>query len=424
MRKYRVMRFMVYGGIGVLFLMVMRHPERFNEKPLTDVMPTVKLRPATVDHLDQRSWDNALDDLIPLLEKKGSDPNLRYYIAWCFKELGSDAFQDHRYEEAVVLFEDGIYYDENDADLYLALGMTHFIRTDYENAERAFQKVLDLDPENTATYKQLGELYYLQNKLYEAETAWSMSYTLDSTDVAVEKRLSELRQQIHLRETLDTDESIYFSVTYDGAAMPQLEYVVLEILEAAYYDIGAKLQAYPKRQISVTLLAKEDFFDITGSPDWASGLYEGQIKIPVQGADRQQLKKVLYHEYVHAVLFDRIGPSCPWWFNEGLAQYLSDRVAEETAPNIAVSDDVEQVGNTMLSELGGVLNLDENTASKAYRSALTGVQYLTRSYGEANLQRIIRLMADGNSFDTAFWIATGHSFDQFEKEWKSHFRRQ
>ena len=103
-----------------------------------------------------------------------------------------------------------------------------------------------------------------------------------------------------------------------------MKYAVLDILESAYYDIGAQLEAYPKRQIAVTLLTREAYFDITGSPHWTAGLYEGQIKIPVANADHSSLKIVLSHEYVHAVIFDLMGPHCPWWLIEGLAQYFSE----------------------------------------------------------------------------------------------------
>lgn len=84
------------------------------------------------------------------------------------------------------------------------------------------------------------------------------------------------------------------------------------------------------------LLTNRAFFDITGSLEWAGGVYEGQIKIPVDKYDAALLRIVLTHEYVQAVIFDRLSFRCPWWLNEGLAQYLSfDRVGNKKKLDLA-----------------------------------------------------------------------------------------
>ena len=418
MKKSWVIRTVFYVVIGMTLLFSARLSEIFLEKPMEGYLPVVDIDRETADHLEDEHWDLALDDLIPLYEST-NDSNLKAYIALCFKELAVTAFLDKKYEEAVAMSESGLMYAD-DADLYYVLGVARLATSDYEAAEDAFTKVLVLNSENIDAYKHLGEIHYLRNELEKAEAAWSEAHFLDPGDIATEKRLAGLRKQLQLNETLDTDDSLHFSVTYDGETMPWFEHTVLDTLENAYYDIGGKLKIYPKRLISVTLLTRQTFFDVTGTPEWTAGLYEGQIKIPVAGADSERLRTVLYHEYTHAVLFDQIGSRCPWWLNEGLAQYLSEDSDGRQKNGFIARGESRQPDDVTLSALGSVFGRGEDEAAQSYAMALSGVRYCVASFGEASIQRIILLMAEGDSFDTAFYTATGFSFEQFEDDWQKN----
>jgi tetratricopeptide (TPR) repeat protein len=416
-KKSLVIRSVVYIGIGLMLLFTARFSGTFRGNSREGALPPVNIDKITADHLEEGRWDSALEDLIPLFEHT-KDPNLRVYIAWCFKELCVAAFQDQQYEDAAVLSESGLTYATSDADLHLVLGAARLAQSDYEAAEAAFIKVLEVNSANAEAHKQLGEIYYLRNEPEKAEAAWSKAQAFDPGDAALKKRLTALRKHLRLKDTLDTDDNLHFSVTYDGETMPRLEYTVLETLENAYYEIGAKLQIYPKRQISVTLLTRQAFFDVTGSPDWTAGLYEGQIEIPVAGADPDRLRRTLYHEYTHTVLFDQMGFRCPWWLNEGLAQYLSDDGNGKPETGHSAREKSLQSNGVTLSALGGVLGQDEKMVAQSYTMALSGVRYFVASFGEAMIQKIILLMAEGNSFETAFQSTTGYSFDRFEDDWR------
>jgi tetratricopeptide (TPR) repeat protein len=337
-------------------------------------------------------------------------------MARSFLEQGVSAFKEQRYDDALASFEAGLRYAEDDIGLLLSHGTTCLTISEYDGAKDAYERVLALDPNNLQALKALGELYYLINEPENAEIVWSQAAALDPGDAVLKERLSTLRKQLSAVASFNVDENNHFAIAYDGMSMPALSYTILGIMEDAYYEIGGRLYLYPKRQIAVTLMTEEAFFDITGFPEWTSGLYEGQIKIPVSGADPEDLKEVLYHEFVHAVLFDQIGKRCPWWLNEGLAQYFSHTDQNrEFGP-----EDASFLRNTGLSEHGEVLKMNRKDASRAYASALSAVRFLVDTHGEPNLQRIIEGMSEGKSFETAFWTATGYSFEAFEEDWKRH----
>lgn len=346
--------------------------------------------------------------------------NINEDTAQYYREMGLSAFKEQRYQDALDSFEEGLRYVGDDLGLQLSLAATYLTISDYDMAEEAYERVLAMDPDNLQALKELGQLYYLKNDPENAEIVWNHAALLDPNDALLAKRLSTLRKQISAVEDFDMDENSHFTVTYDGESMPQLEYSVLEIMEKAYYDVGGRLYLYPKRQISVTLMTQEVFFDITGTPTWTSGLYEGQIKLPVAGADPDDLREVLTHEFVHAVIFDQIGQKCPWWLNEGLAQYLSKTEGNQGNIGGGNPEDASSQQMLRLSEYGNAMKMDQKDAARAYASALSAVRYFVESYGETNLQKIIEFMADGESFEEAFWISTGYSFEEFESNWIRH----
>lgn len=420
MKNKSIGQLLLWGGIVLFGTLLFPFLKEVTEISQKDGKRYSDIGESAASHLRAGRWEKALDDLLPLVDQQGEDPDIKYSIAQCYNELGVSAFKERRYEDALSDFEEGLFYIEDDPGLLLNLATTCLTIHDYDHAQEAYKHVIALDPNNVQALKELGELYYLINEPESAEIVWGQAVVLDTNDALLKKRLSTLRKQLSAMEALDVDENVHFTITYDVETMPQLAYTVLETMEDAYYEIGSRLHIYPKRQISVSLMTKEAFFDITGSPDWTSGLYEGQIKIPAAGADPEDLKEVLYHEFVHAVLFDQIGKKCPWWFNEGLAQYLSDTGGNRGDIRETDSESVSSQPVVGLSDYSDVLKMNNTNASRAYASALSAVRYLVEFYGEPNLQRIIESMSEGESFETAFWIATGYSFENFEADWKRY----
>jgi len=130
-------------------------------------------------------------------------------------------------------------------------------------------------------------------------------------------------------EKYSARESSHFLVKFNGNEDYDTWTKVLDILEDAYRDIGQKFSYFPAKPITVVLHTKASFQGATGSPAWADGLYDGvlgRIQIPTQGAltDPAWLARVLRHEFVHALLHQRVeGGHIPQWLNEGLAMQLA-----------------------------------------------------------------------------------------------------
>ena len=211
-----------------------------------------------------------------------------------------------------------------------------------------------------------------------------------------------------------------FSVSFDGPKKPRLRELVLKMLAEISREVGRKLNFYPKQQVPVILLTNQAFFNIAESPGWGGGVYKGQIKVPADNYNPGLLRIVLAHEYVHAVIFDRLANRCPWWLNEGLARYFSgDRQGNKRDLELAAQF-IKQ-GNIVppLEELPGNLfqGADRAGVQLACALALSAVQYFADQLGMMDMLYVLNSLAEGKGFDISVNEISGYSSCEFQEKW-------
>jgi hypothetical protein len=175
----------------------------------------------------------------------------------------------------------------------------------------------------------------------------------------------------------------------------------------------------------VVLHTKDTFQTATGSPAWADGLYDptlGRIQIPTQGAttDTKWLTHVLRHEYVHALLHDRLEGqigALPVWLNEGLAMQL----AGDPWPDL---DQAMPNGGSVLHLRyleGGWGQMPQNVATLAYLEANSATHYLIERYGMSRVGELLNAFKAKATVATAIQDKLYLSYDQFHQQWLDTF---
>ncbi|MGD2091270.1 MAG: tetratricopeptide repeat protein [Candidatus Aminicenantes bacterium] len=382
------------------------------------LLPDARIHPHTMALLQAGKWAEAIEALSEAYESAGSDPNLRYYLAYCYENLAAAAFKQRKYQEAINQLDQARQYVNDEPEIYVGLGICYFQFSQYAESEHYFREALRLNPKHLFVHKKIGEIYYLTGDNVQALYHWEQALELDPADKALKKRLDNLKKLQELSRDFETEIDTVFLVTFDGEKNLQLRGNVMDILGQVYLKIGQELNLYPNRQIQVVLLANQEFFDITGSPDWAGGVYEGHIKVPVGNYNLNILKIVLCHEYVHAVIYDRLAHRCPWWLNEGLAQYFSgDKQGNKRKLEIAAAL-LSQGNIPSLMDLPGNMGQDKKQALLAYALALSGVHFFMEKFTVFEMQAILDLMAEGKSVERALEEVTAFTFKEFEQEWK------
>ena len=206
----------------------------------------------------------------------------------------------------------------------------------------------------------------------------------------------------------------HFTVSFEGPAQTSLSGSVLEVLEAAYWKIAGTLSVRPTAPIPVVLYKAEQLHDITRSPAWAAGAFDGVIRIPMRGAleNPRELERILTHEYVHALIQQLSPRPVPAWLNEGLAAALEAddlrwahewvRRAGRPAPLVVLQRPF--------------LGLTAQQAGLAYASSALAAQRLLDEAGGAAIAALLRDVGQGREFGEAFAHRTQRSLATFQSE--------
>jgi tetratricopeptide (TPR) repeat protein len=390
------------------------------EKPENSkrMLPRVKLSPQILELFKAEKWPEAIEALSEVYDSPGSDNNLRYYLAYCYERQAAAAFKKRKYRDALQYLEQASHYLDDEPELYLEMGICSYSLSQYADAEVYFKEALRLNPLYFPAHKKLGEIYYLRGDNEQALYHWEEALKQNPGDKALAKRLQKLKKFLQLNRNFETEIDTVFLVSFDGKQDLKLSGKVMSMMEDIYRKIGQELNLYPNRQIQVVLLTNREFFDITGSPAWAGGVYEGHIKVPVENVNMDLLKVVLCHEYIHAVIYDRLPQRCPWWLNEGLAQYFSgDEAGNRHKLDIAAA--LLSQGNVPpLRALPGNWLGNKEQVQMAYALALSAVRFFMEKFTRFDMQSVLEVMAEGKSLDAALPEITAFSFKEFESEWK------
>jgi hypothetical protein len=133
------------------------------------------------------------------------------------------------------------------------------------------------------------------------------------------------------------------------------------------------------------------------------------------------LKRVLRHEFVHALLHDQQGlnhNALPTWLNEGLAMQLSS----DHWPDI---DQLRrhELSLIPLTALEGSWNeLSSEAASVAYLEADSATRYLINRYGMHEVQQLLARLKKKQSLPAAMQAELSLSYDQFQSRWMAHWQ--
>jgi tetratricopeptide (TPR) repeat protein len=315
----------------------------------------------------------------------------------------------------------------NLASLYTRWGIRDAEKGLPDSAIVDLRKALDLNPREVAAWAELGRIYYEREDLKEAERCLTEGARW-SSDSRFDERLEKIRREVEATANYKTKEVGNFRISFEGAEHEEILRMVQKILRDAQSGVGRRFRFYPAREIGVVIYTAEKFHRVTLLESWAGAAYDGKIRIkvdPKELDDRKTLEKNLrrniYHEYAHLVIYEMGGPDVPTWLHEGLAQYC------EPENQIAKTDERSLAswarGNSLVSfaQLTQPFSqiADRNTVAQAYLQSKSFVDFLIRNYSMAKIQKVLRTMSSGGSVEDAFRAAYGTGLGDLEGTWRS-----
>lgn len=319
-------------------------------------------------------------------------------------------FMNRRFDKALTLFKS---ISESDLNALLYTGICYYRLEDYPKSVTYLEKSLQKDSAGFLARKYLAFAHYKMDALEE-----SLANAEAGLALLADNELKSLHGKI-LREKkvmkyYGDKQKVNFRFQFSKEEHNDIKDKVHFILKDAYREIGKKMKFYPEKPVTVILYNEKGFFDVTRAPGWAGGLYDGKIRLPIQGGvDGQEevLERVLHHEYVHA-LVHAITPRCPHWLNEGLAVYFTEDEAELRE----FGDEMGQIIPLRLLE-NGFPGGDERIVLAAYLESYTAVAYLIDKYGLFRVKELLETLGRGESLSSAFHSVFYTSYKRFLDQW-------
>jgi tetratricopeptide (TPR) repeat protein len=323
---------------------------------------------------------------------------------------GWTAIEERRFSDALEAFTAAAGPGRNDPALCTGAGFAAFMLGQDVEAQGWLERALKLVPQNTDASLLLGELHHRAGRVGEAVATYEAAIKYAPDEPVLSEKLGLWRKDVTFRAGSYESRGAHFSVLFQGPADEMLARRAVDMLEEAYWRVGTALTTYPTRTITVVLYTEEQFQDITLSPTWAAGSYDGTIRIPTRGAldQPEELERILAHEFVHAVVASIGGRNVPAWLNEGLASMLeSDAGADEAT--LAGADRVP------LSQLERSFSrLTAEQARRAYAQSALAVQKAVQLRGTSAIVTLLEDLRRGVPLASAFYQRLSMRYEDFQ----------
>jgi len=280
-------------------------------------------------------------------------------------------------------------------------------------AERAVRSA----PQSPDAYTMLGYAQFATDHTKEAVESWKRSLAL-RPDPAVRQLLAKAQREQTVESEFLQGESAHFTLHYEGRQSSEsFRAQILSALESDYDDLSRDLGNPPRDNILVTLYTEQAFFDVTHAPTWSGAINDGKLRIPVNGLSSvtPELARVLKHELAHSFINQLSGGRCPPWLHEGIAQLLEPKSLSGEGHQLALLFKAQQ--EIPLNALeGSFMNFSGMQATVAYAESLAAVSYINETYGMSDIQRILQLLGQGNSTESALRATIHSDYGQFESD--------
>ncbi|MBI4063810.1 MAG: PD40 domain-containing protein [Elusimicrobia bacterium] len=208
------------------------------------------------------------------------------------------------------------------------------------------------------------------------------------------------------------------------------------ILESAYQDVTADLDAKPNQKLPFFLYTNHNEFEQTRIVDIGEGTggvteaFKDRFLIFNNGS-LAWLRHVIYHEFTHEVQFAVLNAGFwksarllksilyPLWLMEGLAEYEAGEIDHATDLMYARDAATSRVSPAFkLRDLHNFNHLKPNQITKAYKQGGIMMEFIAREYGKEKLGQILKSYRDRFDPGSVFMDVLGTDDDRFDRNFR------
>ena len=332
--------------------------------------------------------------------------------AGMLEQDGWNAIKAGRAQVAADAFKAAMALDPKNARLHFGAGLAAFLQRRDADAKAALEQALLLDPKLTVARAQLAQVLRRQQDFQGAINLYELVVAEEPDEVGARETLERWKREQELHDRMRLAVGDHFTVSFEGREDADMAAKALESLDRAFWRITDVFGAFPLRSIPVVLYSGEQFRDITRSPSWAAGAYDGTIRVPMRGAleKGEELDRVLAHEFAHALIRSLATRNIPTWLNEGLASVLESDSLSWAEQRLAKVSAVP----TLTALAGPFGKLSGGDAQVAYAASALAARRLLEEAGGFALANLLRDLGEGVAFEAAFLHRIQRPFAEFQ----------
>jgi hypothetical protein len=298
------------------------------------------------------------------------------------------------------------------------LALVLFRQGDYYYARWAAKRALDLDRGHPQAHEVLGDVLYQDGNLDLAIPEWEAALERTPSRQAIQGKIDRARREMAVEEGFNRQVSRHFVLSSDGPIPREVTEAVLRSLEDAHYTLRRDLGVQPPGDITVVLYAGLVYHEVTGTPFWAGGSFDGKVRVPVGGIATEEeagrLKPVLFHEMTHAFLRSMVPRGLPLWFEEGLAEHFEGAAPESARGWLAGHASARFA--TLAQVEAGLRGAGDVGA--AYTAAYLAVATVVDEAGFAAVRRLLEAMSTGVPFERALETEARLTIPELQERWR------
>lgn len=334
-------------------------------------------------------------------------------------KLGRQCLSEGQTGCAVELLGEALALDERNGLVQAELTLAFVRSEDFDSArfylKRAEAGAAGAPPE---IYAVLGDIYDGLHRLDDAVDAWTEFARLGGQDPERLSRLARVREERALargQRSLATD---HFGIFADVAVCEETVSEAALALEGVYGGQASLMGAPLAATQIVVLHAGRHYFSLVSAPEWASGLFDGKIRVTLapDGAEPAGLDAVLAHELAHALVRLASRGAAPAWLHEGVAQWCEGRRLPARSVSGALGVPPAGSLDALERRFGG--KLDVAAARATYAEALSILEYLLAIRGEGALRCVLARLAEGATVSSALRSEAGLTPAELYAGWR------
>ena len=322
-------------------------------------------------------------------------------------------------DKAARLFRQVLRDSPADPVLLLGAGIAAHQLGDDRQAETVLRKALKIRPRLTPASALLGRIVYDQGELDEAIGIYDRALKGVSDQPEMREQLERWRKESQLHAGFEHAGNGRFAIMFEGPEERALADHISGVLEKSYWTIGQRLSAYPANTLEVILYTQQHFTEVTRSPDWAAGAYDGRIRMAVDGAlnNRAALDRVVVHELAHAMVHNLAPRGIPAWLHEGLAVNFEPGEKPWVQQTLAESAALIPLDSLQ----SGFADLNANEAQVAYAESAVAAGIIMRRLGP-NLPAFLQSLESTDSVDSGLG-SFGFTVADMERSIRAQLRK-